>query len=79
LLQDKEAIRAMEGNLAFNPYVDPVNDKAVRVWHEWHRVEHFRAYTESETFKQLGLVLRPLMKAPPVSRRMMCELLETVG
>ncbi|MGR9281387.1 putative quinol monooxygenase [Rhizobium johnstonii] len=79
LLQDKEAIRAMEGNLAFSPYVDPVNDKAVRVWHEWHHIEHFRAYTASEMFKQLGLVLRPLMKAPPVSRRMMSELLETVG
>ncbi|MGG6897918.1 putative quinol monooxygenase [Rhizobium sp. BR 315] len=79
LLQDSEAIRAMEGNLAFSPYVDPVNEKAVRIWHEWRDVEHFRAYTASEIFKQLGLVLRPLMKAPPVSRRMISEVLETIA
>ena len=79
LLQDSDVIRTMEGNLAFSPYIDPVDDGAVRIWHEWQDVEHFRTYTASEVFKQLGLVLRPLMKAPPISRRMMSEVLETIA
>lgn len=79
LLQDKEAIRAMEGNLAFDPYTDPADDKAVRVWHEWHDLQHFRAYMASETFKTLAVALHPLTKSPPFSRRMTAELLETVG
>ena len=79
LLQDSEAIRAMEGNLAFTPYVDPVDGRAVRVWHEWQEFEHFSAYTASEIFKKLGLALRPLMKAPPLSRRMISKVLETVA
>ncbi|MBB4570617.1 putative quinol monooxygenase [Rhizobium leucaenae] len=79
LLQDSDVIRTMEGNLAFSAYIDPVDDGAVRIWHEWRDVEHFRTYTASEVFKQLGLVLRPLMKAPPISRRMMSEVLETIA
>ena len=79
LLQDSPSIRAMDGNLAFNAYADPVDDKAVRIWHEWRDVEHFRVYTASEVFRQLGLVLRPLMVAPPISRRMMAEVLESVA
>ncbi len=79
LLQDSDVIRTMEGNLAFSAYIDLVDDGAVRIWHEWRDVEHFRTYTASEVFKQLGLVLRPLMKAPPISRRMMSEVLEMIA
>lgn len=79
LLQDGEAIRSMKGNLAFDVYVDPVNGRSVRVWHEWQDENRFRAYSASDTFKQLGLALRPLMLAPPVSRRMTADLLETVA
>ena len=38
----------------------------------------FAAYLSSEAFARSGAVLRPLLTAPPVSRRFRASLLETV-
>jgi quinol monooxygenase YgiN len=78
LLAEASAVRSMPGNLAFQPYLDPVNAEAVRIFHEWRDQASFEAYTGSEGFKRAGQVLRPMMIAAPVSRRMSADLLETV-
>jgi quinol monooxygenase YgiN len=78
LLAEAPAVRSMAGNLAFQPYLDPVNAEAVRIFHEWQDQASFETYTGSDTFKRSGQVLRPMMTAAPVSRRMSADLLETV-
>ena len=78
ILAEAPAVRAMKGNVAFQPYLDPKDAKAIRIFHEWNDAASFELYTASDTFKTLGQVLRPLMIAPPVSRRMTADLLETI-
>ena len=78
LLAAAPAIRDMTRNLAFQPYLDPVNAGAIRIFHEWQDAASFDVYTASAVFKSLSQVLRPLMIAPPISRRMKADLLETV-
>jgi quinol monooxygenase YgiN len=78
ILATAPAIRGMANNLGFQPYLDPENTGAIRIFHEWQDAASFEVYTASAEFKTLGQVLRPLMIAPPVSRRMKADLLETV-
>ena len=70
-------IRAMPGNLGFRVYAAH-DEEAVAVIHEWVDERSFAAYLSSEAFTRSGAVLRPLVSAPPVSRRFRAELLETV-
>lgn len=79
LLADAPSVRAMAGNLAFQPYLDPVSAEAIRVFHEWQDAASLELYYSSDIFERASQTLRPLMIAPPVSRRMMANLLETVG
>lgn len=78
LLAEAPIVRSMRGNLAFQPYLDPVIAEAVRVFHEWQDAESFEVYTSSDAFKRASQTLRPLMLAPPVSRRMTASSLEAV-
>ena len=78
LLAEAPAVRSMTGNLAFQPYLDPVSAEAVRIFHEWQDAASFEAYTSSDAFKRSGQVLRPMMTGAPLSRRMSADLLETV-
>ena len=75
---ESDEIRAMPGNLDFRVYADRADDGAVTVLHEWVDQPSFAAYLASEAFARSGRVLRPLMTAPPVSRRFRAALLETV-
>jgi quinol monooxygenase YgiN len=75
---ERDEIRAMPGNLDFRVYVGRDNDEAVTVIHEWADEPSFAAYLSSESFARSGAVLRPLMSAPPISRRFRAALLETV-
>jgi len=77
LQQDRDAVRGMDGNLAFDVFVDASEPQTIRNSHEWQSPEHLEAYTASDTFKQFGLALRPMMLSPPVSRRMAAQLLES--
>ena len=79
LLAEAPAVRAMAGNLDFRPYLDPVSAGTVRIFHEWRDADSFAAYTQSDTFKRSGQVLRPMMTGIPVSRRLNADLLETVA
>jgi quinol monooxygenase YgiN len=76
--REREEIRAMPGNLDFRAYAARDDDEGVTVIHEWADRASFTAYLSSESFERSGTVLRPLMTAPPVSRRFDASLLETV-
>lgn len=79
LLAEIASVRAMQGCLAFMPFADPVDDTRLGVLHEWETEADFAVYGSSDAFKTLGQVLRPMMTAPPVSRRFDAELLEAVN
>ena len=75
---ERDEIRAMPGNLDFRAYAARENEEAVVVIHEWADEPSFAGYLASEAFARSGAVLRPLMSAPPLSRRFRAALLETV-
>jgi len=70
--------RAMPGNLGYRFFVDPDSATHVGIHHEWARAEDFAAYAASALFARVGLELRPLMTAPPMSRRLSAEVYNTV-
>jgi quinol monooxygenase YgiN len=78
ILAETSAVGAMTGNIAFLPYLHPVDPGALRIFHEWETAADFEAYAASSAFKALSQILRPLMTAAPVSRRLTADLLETV-
>jgi quinol monooxygenase YgiN len=75
---ERDEIRAMPGNLEFRVYAARDDEEGVTVIHEWADESSFGAYLASEVFDRSGTVLRPLLIAPPVSRRFRATLLETV-
>lgn len=75
---ERDEIRAMPGNLDFRVYAGRDDEGAVTVIHEWVDEPSFASYLSSEAFERSGTVLRPLMAAPPLSRRFRAELFETV-
>jgi quinol monooxygenase YgiN len=75
---ERDEIRAMPGNLDFRVYAARDDEEAVAVIHEWTDEPSFAAYLASEAFARSGAILRPLMTAPPRSRRFRAALLETV-
>ena len=75
---EREEIRAMPGNLDFRVYAARDDEEAVVVIHEWADESSFAGYLSSDAFARSGAVLRPLVTAPPVSRRFRAALLETV-
>lgn len=79
LLSETSTVRAMPGCIAFRPFADPEHAGTCGLLHEWEREEQFGAYTASPGFAAIGQILRPMMIAPPISRRFRAELLETVA
>ena len=75
---ERDEIRAMPGNLDFRVYADRGDDGAVVFIHEWADESSFAGYLASDAFARSGAVLRPLVTAPPVSRRFRATLLERV-
>lgn len=70
-------IRAMPGNLDFRVYAAD-DEAAVAVIHEWADQDAFAAYLASDAFARSGAAIRPLVTSPPVSRRFVADLVETV-
>ncbi|HET6562206.1 MAG TPA: antibiotic biosynthesis monooxygenase family protein [Marmoricola sp.] len=75
---ERDGIRAMPGNLDFRVYAARDDEEAIAVVHEWADEPSFAGYLASDAFARSGAVLRPLVTAPPVSRRFRAALLETV-
>ncbi|QHQ35833.1 putative quinol monooxygenase [Algicella marina] len=76
LRAEAATVRAMSGCIAFTPFADGTT--GIGILHEWQSAEAFAAYTTSPTFAETGRTLRPLMTAPPVSKRFDATLIEAV-
>jgi len=79
LAMEVDEVRAMPGCRSFAPYADPARPGRVSVVHEWESAGAFAAYAASAAFARSGEDLRPLMTAPPSSRRFDATLIEEVG
>ena len=69
LKQEVSAVRAMDGCIAFIPFLDATNQQDVGVLHEWASSDAFEAYLASDSFISIGETLRPIMVSPPISKR----------
>lgn len=76
LTQEVTAVRTMKGCRAFVPFLDPTNARDVGVLHEWDTAEDFAVYINSDVFKTMGEMLRPIMVSPPISKRFDATLIE---
>lgn len=73
---DVTAAMARPGNLSFRAFTNAGSDTHVGLMHEWKTLDDFQAYLASSDFAAIGQALRPMMTAPPVSRRFRVELIE---
>src|SRR3546814_14977529 len=69
LEREGSTIRSMPGCVAFRVFPAQDTDTDVTVLHEWTDRAAFDGYLASDPFAPSGDILRPLMTAPPVSRR----------
>ncbi|GAA6207687.1 hypothetical protein NBRC116601_09800 [Cognatishimia sp. WU-CL00825] len=69
LKHEVSVVRAMDGCIAFIPFLDATNQQNVGVLHEWASSDAFAAYIASDSFASIGETLRPIMISPPVSKR----------
>lgn len=78
LERERSIVRSMPGCLDFRVFPSVESDTEITVVHEWTDPSRFADYLASEAFARSGEIVRPLMTAPPSSRRFRVELLETV-
>ncbi|MFT6451687.1 MAG: quinol monooxygenase YgiN [Halocynthiibacter sp.] len=79
LLKEVDFVRALPGCIAFIPFLDPTDPQGLGVLHEWTSAEEMGAYLASDCFASIGEILRPIMAAPPISKRFDAQLIETVN
>lgn len=79
LTEQGKAIAAMAGNIGHRVVTDAGSETHVGLIHEWQTPEDFTAYMASPDFARSGEVLRPMMTAPPTSRRLLAERFEAVN
>jgi quinol monooxygenase YgiN len=77
LQADAAAARELPGNQSYRAFLDPETQTGIRIFHEWDSKDAFEGYMESEPFQRIGRELRPLLTAPPISRRFTADQLET--
>lgn len=66
----------MKGCVTFLPFISLNNKAEIGVIHEWESEEEFSAYLESESFKTIGQLLRPMMTTSPLSKRYNANLIQ---
>lgn len=76
---ERPQIVDMPGCVAFRVYASRITLTDVTVVHEWEHEDAFAGYLASEAFARSSAGLRPLMTAPPLSRRFRADLLQTVA
>ncbi|MET1073272.1 MAG: putative quinol monooxygenase [Umezawaea sp.] len=76
---ERDAVRAMPGNLAFQVHASREDGGRITVVHEWEDDASFDGYLGSGSFARFGESVRPMMVGAPVSRRFRAELVEVVG
>jgi quinol monooxygenase YgiN len=78
LLGETQSVRAMNGCLAFMPFVDPTSDTDLGVLHRWQSHKDFTAYAGSSQFSHISQLLRPMMTGTPVSQHFDASPIEAV-
>ncbi|WP_421726313.1 putative quinol monooxygenase [Bauldia sp.] len=73
LMDEAPAITAMPGNRGHRVVTNAGTDTHVGLIHEWETPDAFAAYLASPVFSRSGETLRPMMTAPPTSRRLVAE------
>jgi quinol monooxygenase YgiN len=79
LQREQPCVRSMPGCVRYRVFPSADTDTDITVVHEWTDPSSFADYLASDAFARSGEVLRPLMTAPPSSRRFRAELIETVA
>ncbi len=65
------SVRDMDGCARYDLYTDPNDGGKIMIVQRWTSMSHFDAYRQSDAFAQLGMGLKPMMTAPPVTT--ICE------
>lgn len=76
--RERPVVEAMAGCLGFRPFASRDDDVGITLVHEWVDQSSFDDYLASDAFARSGKILRPLLAAPPTSRRFLVESIETV-
>ena len=79
LERERPIVRSMPGCLNYRVFPSVEVETDITVVHEWADQSTFADYLASDAFVRSGEVLRPLMTAPPSSRRFRAELIATVA
>ncbi len=67
LAKESDAIRAMQGCLAYQTLADTQNSLTLMIVQRWQSAEDFGAYRNSPEFANLIQSLKPILTAPPVT------------
>lgn len=78
LLAELPIVRKMKGCISFVPFEDPSDPEKLGILHEWTTQQDFDAYVASAAFSSVGQTLRPMMIAPPLSKRFDATMFEAV-
>lgn len=79
LLAELPIVRQMKGCISFVPFEDPSNPEKLGILHEWTTQHDFDAYVGSAVFSRVGQTLRPMMIAPPLSKRFDATMVEALA
>ncbi len=79
MASEQPIVKTMPGCIGFRVFPSIEINTDITVLHEWVDQACFDGYLASEAFARSGEVLRPMMTAPPSSRRYRVELIETVA
>jgi quinol monooxygenase YgiN len=76
---ERDAVRAMPGNVSYRVYASREDEEQTTLIHAWQDESALAGYLASDVFAGLGAVLRPVMTGAPVSRRFRVETMETIA
>lgn len=61
------SVRDMAGCRSYDLYTDPKDAGKIVIVQRWDSMSQFDRYRKSDVFTQLGMGLKPMMTAPPVT------------
>lgn len=65
LTQEAPAMRALQGNQGARVLIDPLDDGAITLLHQWDALSSLDTYRAGPLFAQVAAVLRPMMTDAP--------------
>lgn len=61
------SVRDMPGSRSYDLYADPNDAGKIVIVQRWDSMSQFDSYRKSDVFAELGMGLKPMMTAPPVT------------